>query len=140
MLQILSTQLPYFTQQTTPHQANRDRRITQIQPTGAQPNGARRGTRTHDLLILTYYRFHGPFETSQRVWGLDFLFTIFKQGQPLQKDKNLSKIKVGGVKSLHSLQQQLLNFTKQPLFPIARDCQFVSHQQTETTPTKVSPF
>ena len=41
-------------------------------------NGARRGTRTHDLLILTHYRFRGRLlRFATHVWGLDFLFTLF---------------------------------------------------------------
>ena len=43
--------------------------------------GARRGTRTPDRLILTYYRFRGPANVKNaRVWGLDFLFTIPERG------------------------------------------------------------
>ena len=42
--------------------------------------GARRGIRTHDLLIHTHYCFRSPtLDTdngSQIIWGLDFLFTI----------------------------------------------------------------
>ncbi len=67
----------------------------------ARPNGARRGTRTHDLLIHTRYRFHGPAvrpaTTLASTTGLESGLSLHHTGLPTDQ----ALLQVGGVKSLH---------------------------------------
>ncbi len=87
--------------------------------------GARRGIRTHDLLILTRHRFHGPPVSRGLGSGLSLHHIDRFVNRPTQ---------VGGVKSLHSPRGE------QPPPRVARDCHFHSNEDNSLNKKKVSPF
>ncbi|CAJ2377102.1 MAG: hypothetical protein IBGAMO2_570015 [Arenicellales bacterium IbO2] len=67
-------------------------------------NGARRGTRTHDLLIHTRHRFHGPAAGASGLGsGLSLRHIA---GHVISRVKfdgfGIGATQAGGVKSLHS--------------------------------------